>query len=116
MTAAKLPTPKQIRRLQAALDARATEKSRNFWSKYLKGDAMFRGVPMGGVREAVHVWWKNESLGELTVATQTKVATEDKLAGVLALSEILLPRRFYERFGFRFVENRRFGDDEAVEP
>lgn len=93
------PTQAQLRRLQQALDARATEKSRAFWSKYLKGDAVFRGVPMAGVREVVHGWWANESLGDLTVAAQTKAAlklfeqepTEDKLAGVLALSEILLP-------------------------
>ena len=92
-------TPEQIRRLQAALDARADEKTRVFWTKYLKGNAAFRGVPMAAVREVVHNWWKNESLGDLTVASQTKAAlrlfeekpTEDKLAGVLALSEILLP-------------------------
>jgi 3-methyladenine DNA glycosylase AlkD len=84
--------------LQSALDAKATEKSRAFWQKYLKGSATFRGVPMGGTRAVVHAWWRDEGLGELTAAAQTKVAlrlfeeepTEDKLAGVLALSEILL--------------------------
>lgn len=50
--------PDALSRLQAALEARATEKSRTFWSKYLKGDAAFRGVPMAGVREAVHASWR----------------------------------------------------------
>ncbi len=96
MTAVSHP---QITRLQAALEAKATEKSRAFWSKYLKGDAVFRGVPMAEVREVVHAWWREESLGELTVAKQTQLAlrlfeerpTEDKLAGVLLLSETLVP-------------------------
>lgn len=93
------PLAEPLARLQAALDARATEKSRAFWSKYLKGSASFRGVPMAGVRQVVHAWWIEESLGDLPVSAQTNVAlrlfeaqtTEDKLAGVLALSEILLP-------------------------
>jgi 3-methyladenine DNA glycosylase AlkD len=93
------PNVEQLRRLQEALNARSTEKSREFWSKYLKGSAAFRGVPMAGVRKVVHAWWMQESLADLTAAAQTKVAlrlfeeepTEDKLAGVLALSEILLP-------------------------
>ena len=54
---------------------------------------------MAGVRAVVHAWWKEEALAVLSIAAQIKVAlslfeeqpTEDKLAGVLALSEILLP-------------------------
>jgi len=91
--------PRAIARLQDALDARATGKPRAFWQKYLKGNATFRGVPMAGVRAAVHGWWKDEGLGGLAASAQTKAAlrlfeempTEDKLAGVLALSEILVP-------------------------
>ena len=94
-----VPSAAQLRRLQAALDARSTEKSRAFWSRYLKGRAVFRGVPMTGVREVLAAWWDDEALGDLAVAAQTEAAlrlfeedpTEDKLAGVLALSEILLP-------------------------
>jgi 3-methyladenine DNA glycosylase AlkD len=89
----------RIARLQDALEARATDTSRAFWQKYLKGNATFRGVPMAGVREAVHGWWRDEGLDGLPVAAQTEAAlrlfeeapTEDKLAGVLALSEIVLP-------------------------
>lgn len=47
------PSPAQLRALQSDLDARATEKSRAFWTRYLKGDATFRGVPMAEVRAAV---------------------------------------------------------------
>ena len=87
-----------IGRLQQELDKRATDKSRTFWQKYLKGNATFRGVPMAGVREAVHAWWRDEDLHDQTPAAQKRVAlrlfeeehTEDKLAGVLALAEILL--------------------------
>jgi len=93
------PTPTQLRALQSDLDARATEKSRAFWTRYLKGDATFRGVPMADVRAVVHAWWKRERFGELDRDAQLAVAlrlfeeapTEDKLAGVLVLSEILLP-------------------------
>ena len=91
--------PDALSRLQAALEARATEKSRTFWSKYLKGDAAFRGVPMAGVREAVHAWWRAEAIDERSPDAQVDVAlrlleeayTEDKMAGVLALSEIVMP-------------------------
>lgn len=91
--------PQQLRRLQKALDAEATAKSRAFWSRYLKGDARFRGVPMAGVRQVVHRWWRTEGLEAWSARAQIDVAlrlfeeehTEDKLAGVLALSEILLP-------------------------
>lgn len=88
-----------LARLQSALDEVSTEKTRAFWSRYLKGEAVFRGVPMAGVRKVVHAWWAEEGLGARSVSAQTKVAlrlfeetpTEDKLSGVLALSEILLP-------------------------
>lgn len=54
---------------------------------------------MAGVREAVQAWWQDEALGNLPERAQIGVAlrlvaevpTEDKLAGVLILSEILLP-------------------------
>ncbi|MBW2524970.1 MAG: DNA alkylation repair protein [Deltaproteobacteria bacterium] len=88
-----------LERLQRELDQRSRDKSRAFWERYLKGEAVFRGVPMSGVRAAVHPWWGDEGLAELSVARQKRIAlrlieerpTEDKLAGVLALSEILLP-------------------------
>jgi 3-methyladenine DNA glycosylase AlkD len=89
-----------IDRLRLRLNARATAATREWWDKYLRGAATFRGVKMGDVRTAVHAWFKEERLGEhLSVGQQKDLAlmlfeedyTEDKLAGVLFLQEILLP-------------------------
>jgi 3-methyladenine DNA glycosylase AlkD len=89
-----------IDRLQLRLNAHATAATREWWTKYLRGAASFRGVKMGDVRKAVHAWFKEERLGEhLSIGQQKDLAvmlleedyTEDKLAGVLFLQEILLP-------------------------
>jgi 3-methyladenine DNA glycosylase AlkD len=89
-----------IERLQLRLNARATAATRQWWTKYLRGTASFRGVKMGDVRKAVHAWFEEERLGERFSAGQQKDLalmlleedyTEDKLAGVLVLQEILLP-------------------------
>jgi 3-methyladenine DNA glycosylase AlkD len=82
------------------LIAHATAAAREWWTRYLKGTASFRGVKMGDVRKAMHAWFEEERLGEyLTVGQQKDLAlmlleedySEDKLAGVLFLQEILLP-------------------------
>jgi 3-methyladenine DNA glycosylase AlkD len=89
-----------IERLQVRLDARATTATREWWTKYLRGAASFRGVKMGDVRTAVRAWFAEERLGEhLSAGRQKGLAlmlleeeyTEDKLAGLLFLQEILLP-------------------------
>ena len=89
-----------IERLQVRLNARATAATREWWTNYLRGAASFRGVKMKDVRTAVHTWFEEEQLGEyLSVGEQKDLAlrlleedyTEDKLAGVLFLQEILLP-------------------------
>jgi hypothetical protein len=89
-----------IERLQVRLDARATTATREWWTKYLRGVASFRGVKMGDVRTAVRAWFAEERLGDrLSVGRQKDLAlmlleegyTEDKLAGILFLQEILLP-------------------------
>jgi 3-methyladenine DNA glycosylase AlkD len=89
-----------IERLQVRLDARATTATREWWTKYLRGAASFRGVKMGDVRTAVRAWFAEERLGDrLSVGRQKDLAlmlleegyTEDKLAGILFLQEILLP-------------------------
>jgi 3-methyladenine DNA glycosylase AlkD len=86
--------------LRVRLNARATAATREWWDKYLRGTASFRGVKMGDVRTAVRVWFEEERLGErLSVGQQKDLAlmlleeeyTEDKLAGVLFMQEILLP-------------------------
>jgi hypothetical protein len=89
-----------IDRFQLRLNAYATATTREWWTRYLRGAASFRGVKMGDVRTAVHAWYKEERLREhLSVGQQKDLAlmlleedyTEDKLAGVLFLQEILLP-------------------------
>ena len=89
-----------VHRLQQRLNARATAATREWWTKYLRGAASFRGVKMGDVRKTVHAWFKEEQLGKRLSAEQQKDlalmlieedCTEDKLAGVLFLQEILLP-------------------------
>jgi 3-methyladenine DNA glycosylase AlkD len=85
--------------LQARLDALATDKSRSFWQGYMKGAVPFRGVPMAAIRGAVHAWWRHDGPAMLPTACQKQLAIslfegrygEDKLAGTLALQELLLP-------------------------
>lgn len=94
------PSRAALHRLQTALDARASAKSRAFWRNYLKGNATFRGVPMAAVRTATHAWWQAEGFEALPAAAQKKVAlrlfeeepSEDKLAGTLLLAETLLTK------------------------
>ncbi len=93
------PSAAARRRLEADLEARATEASRRFWTRYLKGEAEFRGVPMAGVRQAVHAWWAAEGYDALPPEAALDHAfgllegryTEDRLAGVLLLAERLRP-------------------------
>ncbi len=82
------------------LNEDATAATRQWWTKYLRGAASFRGVKMGDVRTAVHAWVEEERLWEhMSVGQQKDLAlllleedfTEDKLAGVLFLQEVLLP-------------------------
>ncbi len=88
-----------IDRLQVRLNAHATAATREWWTRYLRGAASFRGVKMGDVRMAVHAWFEEEQLSEhLSVGRQKDLAlmlfeedyAEDKLAGILFLQEILL--------------------------
>ena len=89
-----------IERLQLRLKAHATDETREWWTKYLRGAASFRGVKMGDIRTAVHAWFEEEQVREyLSVGQQKDLVlmlleedySEDKLAGVLFLQEILLP-------------------------
>jgi hypothetical protein len=81
-----------IERLQLRLNEHATAATREWWTKYLRGAASFRGVKMGDVRKAMHAWFEKERLEEHLSAGQQKDLAmmlleedyaEDKLAGVL---------------------------------
>lgn len=84
-----------IEELQAELERRADPGKKAWWENYVKG-ATFRGVPMAEIRSAVGAWLATRP--ELST-TQTKhlalelirqPLAEDKLAGVLILSEHLI--------------------------
>lgn len=92
-------SPRYLRKsLETRLNSLASEKSRLFWERYLKGVIPFRGVPMAGIRSAVHHWWREDGPADLSLSEQKSLAIqlfegtpcEDKLAGILALEEILL--------------------------
>lgn len=86
--------------LVGGLVAAADPATRDHWTRYLKGQAVFRGVPMAGVRRVVRAVWREHALADwdveqtLTLASTWFAAepTEDKLAGVLLLAEHLAPR------------------------
>lgn len=89
-----------ITRLQNRLDGRAELKTKAWWEKYLKGVIPFRGVKMAGIRAELHGWIAAEDIERrLTVEEQKALAldlirethTEDKLAGILYLQEVLVP-------------------------
>jgi 3-methyladenine DNA glycosylase AlkD len=82
------------------LVAQSDAGTRDHWTRYLKGRAVFRGVPMAGVRRVVRTVWAERALDqhgpdavlELALSWFGAEATEDKLAGVLLIAEHLAPR------------------------
>lgn len=86
--------------LIAQLDGAADPATRAHWTRYLKGDAAFRGVPMAGVRAAVRYTWRTHALADRPTTDLLGLAqrwfaspwTEDKLAAVLLLAEQLASR------------------------
>jgi 3-methyladenine DNA glycosylase AlkD len=84
--------------LQARLDAAASAKTRAFWEKYLRGSLPFRGASMAAIREAVHRVWREHGLAAAPLAVRKRLALallrerhgDDKLAGIVALAELLL--------------------------
>jgi 3-methyladenine DNA glycosylase AlkD len=62
---------------------------------------------MADVRRIVHAWWPNDGDAELACALIEEPLTEDKLAGIIALAEILiddLGERDLARFERLFAE------------
>ncbi len=86
-----------IPRLQQSLERHATARSRDWWTRYLKGVIPFRGVGIPTIREVLAEWRADEQLDRLPVAEQFEVAlrllcepvAEDKLAGILYLQQYL---------------------------
>ncbi len=84
--------------IQSRLQAKAKPETREWWEGYLKGAIGFRGTNMAAIRQVVHVWhdesataWTPKQLRDLAIALIHQDLTEDKLAGILLIQEILLP-------------------------
>ncbi|HEX6384794.1 MAG TPA: DNA alkylation repair protein [Anaerolineae bacterium] len=107
------------RKLQRQLESRADPKTKAWWEKYLKYAISFRGVKMADIRAELHQWLESEAvLTRLSEAEQKDLAlrliqeayTEEKLAGILFLQEVLLPsgaidwRDDLPRFGVLFQD------------
>ena len=91
----------EIDRLNLLLDARASADRRTWWERYLKGVITFKGVRMSDIRAALHLWIEDEQIEtRCSLAEQKALAlelfgeqvAELKLAGILYLQEVLLPR------------------------
>jgi len=89
-----------IKTLQARLQEQAVPETKAWWEGYMKHVIPFRGVKMPVVRSVLHSWYQTEELAtSLSLPQQKELAlrlfreefTEDKLAGILFLQEILLP-------------------------
>ena len=77
-------------RIAEALQARARPETKEWWERYMKGAIPFRGVKMAGIREVVHEL-AIDSLDD-ALAQFAEPCSEDKLVGVLALAERIMPR------------------------
>ena len=88
-----------IAALQQRIESQARPETKAWWESYLKHAIPFRGVPMAGIRAALHAWLRDETLHDAAPEQQLDLAlslireryAEDKLAGILMLQEIVLP-------------------------
>jgi 3-methyladenine DNA glycosylase AlkD len=85
-----------IAALSAELIRAADPQKREWWERYLKGTIEFYGVPMATIRRGVREWAGDVSdLDELRSAALSLLEqpiAEQKLAGILVMQELLLPR------------------------
>ena len=85
-------------RAQRALDAVASEPTRRWWERYLKGAIAFRGVGIPQIRSVLAHWRSGAGIDTWPAAAQFDLAlrlfeepvAEDKLAGVLFIQDYLL--------------------------
>ena len=84
--------------IQQQLQAGADPRTRQWWEGYLKGAVGFRGTKMADIRGVVHSWyrdggtgWRPKQLRDLAIELIRQELTEDKLAGILLIQEILIP-------------------------
>ncbi|MDY6911507.1 MAG: DNA alkylation repair protein, partial [Chloroflexota bacterium] len=89
-----------IAELQERLQIKSNANLQEWWESYLKHEAKFRGLRMLDIQSIVHKWYFEFGLDSaLSVDEQKQLAldlfreeyTEDKIAGIVFLQEILLP-------------------------
>jgi 3-methyladenine DNA glycosylase AlkD len=81
--------------LDAELRSRVEPKAHGYWTSLMKGEAVFRGVPMAGVRASVRGVWAAHRLGDWSIDELLALAhrwfagasSEDQLAAVLLIAE-----------------------------
>ncbi len=84
-----------VEQVADGLSAYADPGTREWWERYMKGEARFRGVKMADTRRVVRQLVDEHELGDASAETFLELAsacmdqpdTEDKLAGVLLLAE-----------------------------
>ncbi|YAF95813.1 MAG: DNA alkylation repair protein [Nodularia sp. CChRGM 3473] len=88
---------KLITFLQESLENKATQKTKMWWEKYMKGVISFRGVGIPEIRDLIATWLNEYSIKDLSKENQLELAlaffqepiAEDKLAGILYLQYYL---------------------------
>ena len=81
--------------MESRLTALAEIRVQEWWERYLKGEACFRGVKMAATRRVTRELWNSHELETRSIAQIIDLAracmacepTEDKLVGVLFLAE-----------------------------
>ncbi len=101
-----------IRDYQQVLQAAATEQTKQWWERYMKGVISFRGVGIPANRELLKQWrtasnidrWPVEEQLDLALAFFGEPLAEDKLAGILFIQNYLYKRLPWEIMLTRFEE------------
>lgn len=78
----------------------ANPKTKDWWNNYIKDGAPFLGVKMADIRTVVHDWYEEELKdqwhGEQLVSLARDIffleSSEHKLAGILLIRDLLIPR------------------------
>ena len=85
--------------LHRRLAVHADGRTKDWWESYVVDSAPFLGVKMGTIRSTLHEWYLELVEDTLSPGDQFQLAfallfrtyTEEKLAGILFMQEILLP-------------------------
>lgn len=101
-----------IQQHQIALDAEATEKTKLWWERYLRGVIPFRGIGIPRNRQLLAEWrtrngidrWPYEEQLTLALEFIKEQIAEDKLAGILFIQNYLYNKLPWEMLLGRYSE------------